>query len=112
MGTEEEKLITIADEYFERYSQAIETLRPTFEALCELIEALWMTLAEQLRLTFDALWKWYVGIKRETLYLSLRQRHIPHWLARFLAQNCPERWLPEPRLEQDRQTEAEGEGDR
>lgn len=81
-------------EALERYEQALEALRPSFEALREAITQAWLTLMEQLRPLLTALLEWWEEIRREALYRRLRRWCVLHCLAHFLARRWPERWLP------------------
>ena len=82
------------NELLERWRQAIETPRPTWEAWHEAMLRLGEQLAEAMRPILQAIVEWWITVKREALYRRLRRWHFPHRLARFLADRCPRRWLP------------------
>ena len=81
-------------ELLDRWQQAMETLRPALEAWREAMTKFWSNFSEQLRPFLIALSEWLEEIRREELYRRLRRWHVSHWLARFLAQRWPKRWLP------------------
>lgn len=87
---------TDATEILERYEQAMEALRPAFEAWLEVMQQWWLEISELLCSFISALMEWWTEVRREALYRRLRRQHFPHRLARFLAARWPERWLPWP----------------
>ena len=83
--------------------ESVEQWRETMEILCPAVEAwyeamcyLWEERTEVLLPAVEELVEWWIAYKREMFYCRLRDWHIPHWLARFLAARWPRRWLPEP----------------
>lgn len=82
----------------------IEAMRPNFERIQAAVLELMRAWVEAMRPTYERLIKqihaYVILIRREQLYLSL-PRWIPDRLARFVADRCPERWLPEWRIEDE-----------
>jgi len=82
------------DEMLERWQQAMEALQPILEALREAFQKTFLPFLE-------AIAAWWVSVKRQYLYQRLRKRHFPHWLAQFLSQHWPRRFLPTPQFNHD-----------
>lgn len=98
----------INEELFERYqeegmSALIEAMRPKFEQIQTAVLKFMRALTEAVRPAFERLVEqihiYVVLLRREQLYRSLPY-WVPDRLARFVADRCPERWLPELRVEE------------
>ena len=75
------------DQMVEQYEQAMEALRPVFEALHDAILKIWHILVRIVRKIIECLKRWL-------FYVQLIRWHCPHWLAKFLSRHWPRRWLP------------------
>jgi len=85
-----------SEEALKRWQRAMEALRPALEAFREAMLEWWREFETAFRRLTVALLEWFEEIRREALYRRLRRWHVPHGLARFLAQKWPRRWLPWP----------------
>lgn len=97
----------IDEEAFERYQEAmtalVEAMRPISEQIRTAILEFMRALAKAVRPAFERLveqvYIYVILLRREQLYQSL-SNWIPDRLARFVADRCPERWLPELKVEE------------
>lgn len=96
------------EETVERYQEAmsalIEAMQPSFEQIQTAVLEFTRILTETLRPIYERLveqiYVYVILLRREQLYLSLPD-WVPDRLARFIADRCPERWLPELRIEDE-----------
>lgn len=82
--------MTTDEQLLERYMEALAAIKPALEAfheaICQAFQEVWMQLRPALNALLE---RW----RREALYERLRDWHFPHWLAEFISQRWPERWL-------------------
>jgi len=70
-----------------RFNEALEQLRPALEAIMEAIREWVRIVIEHIKRIFEA-------FQRYWLYVKLIHWHVPHCVAKFIAERWPKRWLP------------------